>query len=137
MFSKAEIKRGSKSIRLCPVFSQQYINKRYEYRVMVIGKKVLSCRIDSQASQMTKIDWRHYDFKNVEHKQVELPKDVQEKLLNFMQKIGLNYGAIDFIETPKGEFVFLEVNPSGQWGWITSLAGLKIPEAVAEMLEFL
>jgi len=51
--------------------------------------------------------------------------------------IGLQYGAIDLIETPKREFVFLEVNPSGQWGWIADFARLPIPEAVVEMLETL
>lgn len=52
-------------------------------------------------------------------------------LVGFDERIS----AIDLIETPQGEFVFLEVNPSGQWGWIADLAGLPIPEAVADMLE--
>ena len=52
-----------------------------------------------------------------------------------MEGVDLRYGAIDLIETPDGEFVFLEVNPSGQWGWIADLGGLPIPEAVADMLE--
>ena len=43
-------------------------------------------------------------------------------------------GGIDIIETPAGEFIFLEANPSGQWGWIAHYAGLPIPEAVVEML---
>jgi len=52
-------------------------------------------------------------------------------LVGFDERIS----AIDLIETPQGEFVFLEVNPSGQWGWIADLAGLPIPEAVADMLK--
>jgi glutathione synthase/RimK-type ligase-like ATP-grasp enzyme len=104
---------------------------------MVIGNRILSCRIDSQASEATKVDWRHYDFKNVEHLQIELPDEVRKKLHRFMNAIGLKYGAIDLIETPNGDFIFLEVNPSGQWGWIADFAGLPIPEAVAEMLEAL
>lgn len=57
-----------------------------------------------------------------------------KNLLRFMSSIDLRYGAIDLIETPNGEFVFLEVNPSGQWGWITTLAHLPVAEAVAKML---
>lgn len=129
-----EIRRSALAIRRCPVFSQEYIEKRYEYRVMIIGNRVLSCRIDSQASEATRVDWRHYDFENVAHLQVELPKEVQQKLHRFMRAIDLKYGALDLIETPDGDFVFLEVNPSGQWGWIADLAGLPIPEAVVEML---
>lgn len=134
-FSYDELTSSNVAIRACPIYGQEYIEKRYEHRVMVIGKRVLSCRIDSQSSTKTKVDWRHYDFENVEHKQVDLPNDVQRKLLNFMSTVDLRYGAIDLIETQKGDFVFLEVNPSGQWGWIADLAGLPIPEAVADMLE--
>jgi len=136
-FGHKELSVSSKAIQRCPVFCQEYVEKHYEYRIMVIGNRILSCRIDSQASEKTKTDWRHYDFGNVEHLQVELPKDVQQKLMSFMETIGLRYGAIDMIETPAKDFIFLEVNPSGQWGWIADIAGLPIPEAVAEMLESL
>ena len=136
-FSHKEIMNGSDAIRVCPIFGQEYIEKLCEHRVMVIGNRVLSCRIDSQASEATKVDWRHYDFDNVEHTQSYLPADVQQKLLGFMEKIELRYGAIDLIETPDEDFVFLEINPSGQWGWIADLAGLPIPEAVADMLDYL
>lgn len=134
-FSHEEIRHSPEAIRSCPIFAQEYVEKRFEYRVMVIGDRVLACQIDSQASEATKVDWRHYDFENVAHTQINLPKGVQEKLLKFMERADLRYGAIDMIETPNGEFVFLEINPSGQWGWIADLAELPIPEAVAEMLE--
>ncbi|MBP6868845.1 MAG: hypothetical protein KBC16_01920 [Candidatus Pacebacteria bacterium] len=133
-FSADEIRASTEAIRLCPVFAQTYIEKKYEHRVMVIGDEVLACRIDSQSSEKTKTDWRHYDFDNVEHVQVDLPDQVKDSLRKFMKKIDLRFGAIDLIETPSGEFVFLEVNPSGQWGWIHDLAGLPIPESVARML---
>lgn len=133
-FSHDELESSVAAIRNCPIFSQEYVHKRCEYRVMAIGKRVLSCKIDSQASEKTKVDWRHYDLENVAHVSAELPHEIQQKILCFMQAVGLRYGALDFIETPEGEFVFLEINPSGQWGWIADLAGLPIPQAVAEML---
>lgn len=136
-FSHEELLDSPDAIQACPVFAQHYVEKRYEYRVMVIGNQVLACRIDSQASPMTRTDWRHYDFDNVEHVRVELPTEVQRLLLRFMREIDLNYGAIDLIETPEGKFVFLEVNPCGQWGWIEHHAGLSIPQAVADMLKSL
>lgn len=136
-FSHEELLGSRDAIQACPIFAQQYVEKRYEYRVMVIGSQVLACRIDSQASTMTKTDWRHYDFDNVEHIYAELPIEIQQHLLRFMQEIELNYGAIDLIETPSGDYVFLEVNPCGQWGWIEHYAGLSIPQAVADMLKSL
>lgn len=134
-FSHEELSTSESAIRMCPIFAQHYIDKLCEHRVMVIGDRVLSCRIDSQASELTKVDWRHYDFNNVAHAPFELPQVIQTKLKLFMKTIGLRYGAVDMIETPDNRFVFLEVNPSGQWGWIADLAGLPIPEAVADMLD--
>lgn len=136
-FSHEELSNSHAAIQSCPVFAQQYVEKRFEYRVMVIGHRVLACRIDSQASPMTKTDWRHYDFDNVEHLRADLPQSVQERLVRFMRKIELNYGALDLIETPDGDYVFLEVNPCGQWGWIEHYASLQIPQAVAVMLKAL
>ncbi len=133
-FTHNELKSSAIAIRSCPIFSQEYIHKKCEYRVMAIGKHVLACKIDSQASEKTKVDWRHYDLKNVAHVPVKLPYEIQQKILCFMQAVKLQYGAIDLIETPDEEFVFLEINPSGQWGWIADLANIPIPQAVAEML---
>jgi len=133
-FSVEEIANSHSAINVCPLYGQKYIEKLFEHRVMVIGSRVLSCRIDSQASNKTRVDWRHYDLDNVRHEYVELPNVVKDRLRSFMDMIDLRYGAIDMIETPEGNFVFLEVNPSGQWGWIADLAGLPIPEAVAQML---
>ncbi|MDB5237394.1 MAG: hypothetical protein JWL88_496 [Parcubacteria group bacterium] len=134
-FEHSEIIESSIAIHACPVFAQEYVEKRYEYRIMVLGSQILACRIDSQASPMTKTDWRHYDFDHVEHSPAILPLSVQENLLRFMNNIGLNYGAIDLIETLEGEYVFLEVNPCGQWGWIEHYAKLSIPSAVAKMIK--
>lgn len=38
------------------------------------------------------------------------------------------------IVTPKGDYVFLEINPDGQWLWIERLTGLPISEAIADLL---
>lgn len=35
-----------------------------------------------------------------------------------MQSYGLRFGAIDMLRTTASEYVFLEVNPNGQWAWL-------------------
>jgi glutathione synthase/RimK-type ligase-like ATP-grasp enzyme len=134
-FDLTEIAQSEAAIRACAIYAQEYISKKYEYRVMFIDGEILACRIDSQASRKTETDWRHYDFANVAHTATELPLDVRDQITAFMNAIGLRYGALDLIETPSGEFVFLEVNPSGQWEWISKLAGLPIADAIATMFE--
>jgi glutathione synthase/RimK-type ligase-like ATP-grasp enzyme len=51
-----------------------------------------------------------------------------------MGELGMQYGAFDFIETPEGEHVFLEVNPSGEWGMLEKDLGYPISEAIADAL---
>lgn len=131
---KSDIAQASKSIQRCPIFCQTYIEKAWEYRIMAIGKSILACKIDSQASEKTRIDWRHYDFENVRHEHTTLPSLVAQNIKKFMTAVDIRYGAIDLIETPKGEFVFLEVNPSGQWQWIEHYASLPITSTIADML---
>ena len=46
----------------------------------------------------------------------------------------LSFGAVDMILTPKEEYVFLEINQTGQWGWIEDLARLPISCTIAETL---
>jgi hypothetical protein len=36
--------------------------------------------------------------------------------------------------TPEGEWVFLEVNPNGQWAWLQDETGLPIASAIADAL---
>jgi D-alanine-D-alanine ligase-like ATP-grasp enzyme len=47
-----------------------------------------------------------------------------------MQAFGLHYGAIDLRVTPE-EHVFLEVNPAGEFLFISHRTGQPIPAAIA------
>lgn len=51
-----------------------------------------------------------------------------------MADLGLVFACIDFIVTPDDKFVFLEINPNGQWLWVEKLTGLPIAESMAKLL---
>jgi D-alanine-D-alanine ligase-like ATP-grasp enzyme len=55
-------------------------------------------------------------------------------LLELMSRLSLTYGAIDLILTPDGRYLFLEVNPNGQWLWLDDMLSLGISRAVAKWL---
>lgn len=122
-------------IAQAPVMFQEYIPKQLELRVTIVGRHIFACAIHSQDSKRTIDDWRRYDFENVRHEPYALDGAVSDKLLAFMRVLGLQFGAIDLIITPRQEVVFLEVNPSGQWAWIQSLTGLPISKTIAALLE--
>lgn len=68
------------------------------------------------------------------HKAHALPDKTSGKLLSLMEHLGLVFGCIDMILTPEDEYIFLEVNPAGQWGWIEKLTGMPITDALTDML---
>ena len=129
-----ELKSFREDISLSPIIAQSYVEKKLELRITVVGKKIFSCAIYSQNSARTKHDWRKYDFTNIKHEIFDLPELIQAELFSLMSELKIVYGAFDLILTPENEFVFLEVNPSGQWLWIEELTGLPISKAIANLL---
>lgn len=122
------------SVRHCPIIFQAYVPKRLELRVTVVGKQVFACEIQSQVSNRTKHDWRNYDITHTPHLIHALPAGVRERCVRLVERFGLLYGAIDLVLTPDGHYVFLEINPNGQYLWIEELTGLPISEALCDLL---
>jgi glutathione synthase/RimK-type ligase-like ATP-grasp enzyme len=117
-----------------PVLVQPYIEKEYELRLTIVAGQVFACRIDSQRSSRTKIDWRHYDIASVPHSPVRLDEQVSRAVVRFMDEADLCFAAIDMIVSPDGAHVFVEANPSGQFGWIESLTEFRITDAIADWM---
>jgi hypothetical protein len=117
----------------CPITLQAYTEKQYELRVTVVGDKVFACRIDSQAAPQTSIDWRDYSV-DIPYSAVTLPDNIARQCVQVTQQLGLAFGCIDLIVTPEGKYVFLEINPNGQWLWIELKTGLPIAQAIAQLL---
>lgn len=118
----------------CPMTFQEYITKAYELRIIYIDGNFFTGKIDSSASKYGQVDWRKSRPGEVAWEQYELPKDMEKQLVSFMNRIGLIYGAIDMIRSSDGEYVFLEVNPIGEWGMLQRDLGLPISEAIADAL---
>lgn len=118
-----------------PMYFQEYIEKKYEYRVTTVGNNIFACRIDSQKSNgETKIDWRNYDLENTPHHLVDLPNELQKKILHIHEKYNLAYTAIDLIESTNGEFYGVDINPLGQYLWIEDLVDAPISKCITNWL---
>jgi len=123
-----------RALRYAPMLLQEYVPKWRELRVTVVGRRVFAAVIDSQASSRTKHDWRRYDPFNNRYEAFSLPERTEQQCIELVASYGLRFGALDLILTPEGEYVFLELNPNGQWGFIQILTGLPIAEAIVEEL---
>lgn len=106
--------------RFFPSLVQQAIEKKMEIRVFYLYGKCYSMAIYSQNNKNTKTDFRNYDNKRPNRTvPFQLPSHMEHKLKNLMECLGFNTGSIDLILTPEGEYVFLEVNPEGQFGMVS------------------
>ena len=124
----------SKDVHATPNIFQTYVEKKIELRITCVGKAVMACEIHSQDSKISSQDWRRYDIGNTRYKKHTLPQDIEQLCLKLLDTLKLTYGCIDMIVTPDDEYVFLELNPNGQYGWIEGLTGLPITENIARML---
>ncbi len=122
-------------LRLCPMTFQERLDKARELRVTIVGRRVFAAAIDSGALERARTDWRREGLALIDRWQpCALPADVERKLLALMDVFGLNYGAADFIVTPEGRHVFLELNPAGEYFWLERENGLPISAALADVL---
>src|SRR5262249_3569975 len=124
----------AEAIRYCPLIFQAYVPKRVELRITVVGQQVFAAEIHSQQTNHTRHDWRHYDFHRTPYFAHPLPAEVQQCCLRLVERLGLCYGAIDMVLTPKGRYVFLEINPNGQYLWVEQETGLPISDALCDLL---
>lgn len=64
----------------------------------------------------------------------QVPRAVEQRLHALMQAIGLNIGSIDLLRTPEGEYVFLEINPVGQYLAESTFCNYALEKEIADWL---
>ncbi len=99
-----------------PGIFQEFVPKAYELRVSVFGRTCVAAKIYDQDP----IDWRtrQHDMKVAPYC---LPEGVERKIQALMDKLGIVMGMLDFIVTPDGDYIFLEVNEQGQFLWVEDM----------------
>ena len=122
------------SARWSPAIYQELIPKRVDIRVTIVGETVFAASIDSQSDAAATVDWRRTENPQLPHDRHELPSALTGRLRAFMAHLGLTFGAIDLVQTPDDNYVFLEVNPSGQWLWLDDILEFGISKHVANWL---
>lgn len=125
---------GYKDTFIFPTYLQKKIDKKNDVRVTVVGDKVFSVMIYSQENDETKIDWRKSSSNRIRHEKLVLPSQLEEKCVLLTKILGLKFGAIDLVLKPDGTYVFLEINPNGQWAWIEKRLGYEISSEIVSLL---
>lgn len=116
-------------LRHCPMMFQRYVPKQWELRIAWVDGHAFVGALDGQ---LCGVDWRYES--SASWKPHTLPPAIHDRLAQLMTALGLRQGAIDMIVEPSGDYVFLEVNPHGEWGMLERDLELPIAAAIADAL---
>lgn len=113
---------------------QEHLPKEADIRVTVMGRTLFPVLIHVRQSAPYYVDWRRYAPEDLDYSLVDIPQDISNKIIQLMDVFDLNFSAMDFMLTRSGKYVFLEMNPNGQWAWIQESTGLPLRENLAKIL---
>ena len=125
---------GAEALRHSPMVFQELIPKACELRVAFVAGETFAGALDVSGTSRGHTDWRRVAPDECRWQKAQLPSEVVSNLRALMSELGLVFGAVDLICTPSGEYVFLEVNPGGEWGMLERDLSLPISEAIAAAL---
>lgn len=92
---------------------QEEIQKKYELRIFYIKGKMYPSVIFSQTQADGLVDCRRaVEFRYLPYR---LPGEIRQKIKMLMNKLHLNTGSVDMIVDEDNQYIFLEVNPVGQF----------------------
>ena len=118
-----------------PILVQEKLDKAYELRIFYFRGRTYAIALFSQLDNKTSLDFRNYNYAKM-NRQVPfaLSDELQQKIAVFMKLAELETGSIDIVVTMDNRFVFLEVNPVGQFGFVSEAGNYYIEKDIAEIL---
>ena len=129
IYQTSYIEKLEDNIGLTPVYIQSYEEKQYEVRLTFVNDEVFAVRIDSE----DKLDWRK-NYDRIKYSAIECPSRIKKTCLKLLNDFDLKFGAFDFIVNKQDEWVFLEINPNGQWLWLENAVNMPISQHIVEYL---
>lgn len=119
-----------------PIIGQEYINKLFDIRVFCFDGGIFPMAIFSQFDKGTLVDNRsnRLDGKLNRTEPYNLTVDVEKKIRSYLNRTGLTTGSFDFFITENRDIYFLEVNPSGQFDWLSANCNYYIEQYIAMKL---
>ncbi|MDR2836349.1 MAG: hypothetical protein LBV69_09215 [Bacteroidales bacterium] len=110
--------------RLFPSLIQQKINSHYEIRCFFFYNHIYNIAILHNKNKSRYVDYRAVE--NIETVPFIFNKTQEKKVKNFIAKSVYNSGSIDFLLSEQEELFFLEINPVGQFDFVSDFCGKNI-----------
>ncbi|HTG31320.1 MAG TPA: hypothetical protein VLB76_00215 [Thermoanaerobaculia bacterium] len=121
------------TLSLTPGIYQPLLSKAFELRVTVFGSTAFGIKILSQEQKQSQTDWRNGQ-RTLQYEPFEVSPDLRQLCVKMLRRLGLLMGCFDFVVTPQGDVVFLEINESGQFLWVEGVSGVPLLDAFSDFL---
>lgn len=105
-------------IAQCITVYQQRIDKVADIRMVVMGQDAFAYRVIQEGEQHFDFRLGFYQKNHLKYEEIAVPPSLREKMAAFMSSLRINFASADFALKADGEFVFLDLNPNGQWLFI-------------------
>jgi len=120
-----------------PSLITKKVEKKVEVRTFYLDGQFYSMAISSQADKQTLIDFRKYNKKKPNRTEpFKLPDEIEFKLKNVFKELDLNCGSIDFIIDKDDNYIFLEINPVGQYAMVSEPCNYNLDKLIANYLTY-
>lgn len=135
MFTYSNVVRGEElreyDLKQAPIFVQEFLEPKIDCRITYVKEKIFSVKILKDKVGIYG-DWRFHK-EQLDYVTFELPDNVKYSICRLMDNLKLNFGGIDlaFVDD---DYYFIEVNPTGEWGWLEVKTGMEISKAIEEAL---
>lgn len=121
--------------RISPSMIQTEIRKKFDIRVFYLDGRCFSMAIFSQSDERTQVDFRRYNDENPNRTvPYRLPANVEGQLRRLFADLRLNTGSVDLVLDESGDYVFLEINPVGQFGMVSAPCNYYLERELARTL---
>ncbi|KRN81608.1 hypothetical protein [Ligilactobacillus acidipiscis] len=117
-------------ILLAPALYQKYLRHVYEVRVVVFDNKFWGIKYESGYF----VDVHEKSMDTIKPQEIDIPNNIKEKILKLLQLLNLKFAALDFMLTDV-DWIFLEVNATGDWGWLETRTKSNITQSYVDYLK--
>ena len=102
-----------------PWMIQEYIEAQTDVTVAFVRDQLFAFELDRMPFLNLTVDWRELPAEATATmwRPHALPTWMDKAVFAFMRDLNLHFGRLDFLHDGS-RYVFLEVNPNGQWGWL-------------------
>ena len=113
----------------CPSLFQERIDKFLDVRICIVDDYFHAVGLRCRDGSKQILDIRRDNMSGVIHGEIEVPDSIREQAISLVRSYGLRFAAIDMVIDDRDDWVFLEINPNGQWAWLDLVGATRIVDS--------